>query len=99
MRILNFLSPDLEFNKSVSSRFKYVTIFDVDEVIVPTNPEDYTWRDLEKRFSISENYDAFSPLHSVMMNLDIPPNPEFPEYHYILQHTEVMEFFHKACIK
>lgn len=45
-------------------RFQYQVVIDVDEAIIPTNPDDYTWHDLLKRLDFDQEYVAFLPENS-----------------------------------
>lgn len=70
--------------------YKYIAVMDTDEVIVPTEPEDYSWHDLVKRFDLTKRIVSFIPRNVIMPNLKKPLHAEIPDYHYILQHTQVI---------
>jgi Glycosyltransferase family 92 len=72
--------------------YDYIAVMDTDEVIIPMKPEDYTWHDLVKNFDLSNGTVSFLSRNLVMPNLEKPLHlhPEIPEYHYMLQHTDVI---------
>jgi Glycosyltransferase family 92 len=69
--------------------YEYIAVMDTDEVIVPMRSEDYTWHDLAKHFDLSKGIVSFLSRNQIMPNLGKPLHADIPEYHYMLQHTEV----------
>jgi hypothetical protein len=68
-------------------RYQFIVNLDVDEVIVPTNPKDNTWRDLLKYFN--RHYAGFRPKHAFLLSQGLPPVPDVPEHLYMLQTIQV----------
>lgn len=64
-------------------------VLDIDEVIVPRKPEEYTWYHLLKDINFLQNYTGFLPLHSVLRTPDFPPDPDIPQHFHMLRHTTV----------
>jgi Glycosyltransferase family 92 len=69
--------------------YDYIAVMDIDEVIIPMKTEDYTWHDLVKNFDLSQGYVSFFSKNRIMPNLGKLLHADIPDYHYMLQHTEV----------
>lgn len=69
--------------------YDYIAVMNTDEVIVPMKPEDKTWHDLVKNFDLSRETVSFLSLNAIIPNLGKPLHADIPNYHYMLQHTQV----------
>jgi hypothetical protein len=69
--------------------YKYFVVLDTDEVIFPTKPEDWTWHDLvNKRYEMSKGIVSFMSWNAILAKEE-PLKPGIPDYHHMLQHTQV----------
>jgi hypothetical protein len=69
--------------------YEWIVIVDIDEVILPAMDGDFTWNDLLKRIDNPKEKDSLVHKNAFFPRLDsFKPNPNIPEYLYMLQHTE-----------
>lgn len=70
--------------------YEFIVIIDTDEVIMPMNEEDRSWFDVFDKIRLEDkSIDSYISHSRLVPEVLERFNPEFPEYHHILQYNMV----------
>lgn len=72
----------------VKNLYDYVVVLDFDEVIMPVNEDDFTWKDIIKRVKFSNYLDGLISQNVYYPDIGSSTFEDIPNYMYMLRHTQ-----------